>query len=46
MKVFIALCVLFSFMAFGFIMGAQSYHEPTTEECLSVCIEEFERMGC
>lgn len=22
------------------------YNEPTPQECLSVCVEEFERYGC
>ena len=32
--------------AFGFITSKYATYEPTTEQCLSVCIAEFERMGC
>ena len=34
---------------FGFIAGKYSQPqnvEPTPEECLNVCVEEFEKFGC
>lgn len=30
----------------GRVAGRLASNDPTPEQCLSVCVEEFERMGC
>lgn len=40
-------CWLLGFLLIGFILGAKIAEQPPTpHECISVCVEEFEKMGC
>lgn len=39
--VFVIVCY-----ATGMIKSKYATCDPTPEQCLSVCVEEFERMGC
>lgn len=44
----ISICAwLMVFLLLGFVFGAKiAQHEPTPHECISVCVEEFEKYGC
>lgn len=48
MAKFVLGLIVFTGLVFygGWIAGSLAHHEPTTEECLSVCIDEYEKMGC
>lgn len=40
--------IILSLVVLGYSFGliTSKYAHPSTEQCLQVCIEEFEKMGC
>lgn len=42
----IMLSVTVLMYAFGFITSKYTTVDPTPEQCLSICVEEFEKYGC
>lgn len=39
------LCFIVLCYAFGFIQSKYATCDPTPEQCVSVCVEEFEKMA-
>lgn len=42
---FVAGCLLAMAFVGGYIAGEITNQDPTPEQCLSVCVEEFEKMA-